>query len=313
MSQDSHIEGIITRSVGGSCCVRALSGQLCLCQMRGGLRRGGSKRGSSLPLVGDRVLISPSGDPDIPYVLEKVLERTNFLVRPPLANVRTLILTFAAADPEPDLKMLDKMLIICIDLGIRPAILFTKTDLNPEYAHMLRDIYSGAGFPCLLSAIDDKPSKDDLIEVCGNECPGAIIGFAGPSGVGKSTLVNHFCGESSMAVGQISERLRRGKHTTRHVELFEFGPMYITDTPGFTSLDLFELGIDYKSVIIGYPEIANLGRACRFDDCRHLAERDCAVKPQVGNAIDAGRYERYKEFYEFLYNNRNNYTGGSYK
>ena len=305
---NSGLEGIITKSVGGSCIVRTLSGDFCSCQMRGGLRKG-----KKTPLVGDRVIIAPSGDPDIPFILEKVLKRKNSLVRPPLANVDALILTFAVKDPEPDLKLLDKMLIICGLLDIKPIIVFTKCDLSDGDGDKLHKIYSDAGYDCLISRSDNKPSKSDIISLVKVEGGTGIVGFAGPSGVGKSTLVNHFTDDLSMVVGDISERLGRGKHTTRHVELFELDDLFITDTPGFTSLDLFELGVDYKEVIIGYPEIAQIGVECRFDDCRHLEERDCRVKEEIGNTIDPGRYERYKEFYEFLYSNRNNYTGGAYK
>ena len=108
-----------------------------------------------------------------------------------------------------------------------------------------------------------------------------------------------------MLTGEVSSRLKRGKHTTRHVQLFDFGDDYIVDTPGFTSLSLYELGIEYTDVILGYPEIKKLSCGCRFDDCRHINEISCAVR---GN-IDGGRYERYKEFYLELYELRNTYVG----
>lgn len=297
-------EGIITKGVGGMYTVRVSKDDNRLCQIRGGIRHN-----KILPAVGDRVRIAPSGDPDVPFVLEKVLARKNSLVRPPLANIDNLILVFAVKDPEPDLKLLDKMLIICSTMDINPVIVFTKCDLDMEEAVKLHSIYKDAGYDCYMSSVDDRFSMEKALEITGK----GITSFAGPSGVGKSTLCNHILGDDAMAVGDISERLGRGKHTTRHVELFEFGEGFLTDTPGFTSLDLFELGVEYKSVIGGYREIEDASVECKFSDCRHIAEKSCAVRDLLGNGIDQGRYDRYKEFYEFLYSQRNNYTGGARK
>ena len=302
---DNRIQGIITKGIGGTYTVGASNGVFYLCQIRGGIRKSGLT-----PSVGDNVLISESGDPDIPYVIEKILPRKNSIVRPPLANVDALILCFAVKNPEPDLKLLDKMLIICGKNGIKPIIVFTKCDLDREYAQELYKDYSSTGVLCFMSEEENKPSVDELFEACGDS---VLVGFAGPSGVGKSTLCNSIIGLEMMEVGNISERLGRGKHTTRHVELFFYKDKYLTDTPGFTSLDLFELGYEYKDVILGYPDIKELGEGCRFDDCRHISEIGCVVKPQIGDTISADRYNRYKEFNEFLYSMRNNYSGGNRK
>ena len=137
------LEGVITKGVGGAYTVRCLDGSYRLCQIRGNLRLK-----KMTPLVGDKVLIGESGDPDIPFVLEKILPRKNFLIRPPLANLDTLLLIFACEDPVPDLKLLDKMLIICAQLGIKPVILFSKSDKDPESADKYVSIYKNAGFDC---------------------------------------------------------------------------------------------------------------------------------------------------------------------
>lgn len=300
--QDVKIEGIITKGIGGTYTVGTSDGVLYLCQIRGGIRKSGLT-----PAVGDNVIITESGDPDIPYVLEKILPRKNSLVRPPLANVDVLILCFAVKDPEPDLKLLDKMLIICGRNSIKPVIVFTKCDLDENNADALYKAYNSSGITCFRSYENSKPSEEELFAACGDN---KLIGFAGPSGVGKSTLCNSILGDDIMKVGDISERLGRGKHTTRHVELFFCNGKYLTDTPGFTSLDLLELGYEYRDVILGYPEMAELGCNCRFDNCRHISERDCAVKPEIGNLVDRDRYDRYREFNEFLYSMRNNYNGG---
>ena len=297
----ADMQGIITKGVGGQYEVKVtsscdLTGSRVVCAARGGIR---NKK--MVPAIGDSVDISLTGDPDVPYIVEKIHARKNILVRPPVANVSTLILTFACCSPVPDLKLLDKMLIITAKLGIKPVIVFTKKDLDDDECRHLFEVYSSCGYDVFMSGRDGMITTEEL-----RPCllPG-IIGFAGPSGVGKSTALNNLLDCDIMITGQISDRLQRGKHTTRHVQLFDFEEDYIVDTPGFTSLSLYELGIEYTDVILGYPEIAELASGCKFDDCRHINETECAVR---GN-IDDGRYERYKEFYEELYELRNTYTG----
>ena len=295
-----HKEGVITKGVGGVYTVRTYDGDTRLCQIRGNLRHR-----KMTPMVGDKVLTGESGDPDIPFVLEKILPRKNYLVRPPLANLDTLLLVFSCTDPVPDLKLLDKLLIICSVLNIRPVILFSKSDKDGSAADKLASVYGDAGFDCFTISKDD-PVDPKLCDLIGS----GLTGLAGPSGVGKSTFCNKVLGEGTMVVGDISDRLKRGKHTTRHAELFTYKDGFITDTPGFTSLDLFEVGVLYTDVSGGYPEMIRASEGCRFADCRHIAERDCHVRELVGSVIDEGRYDRYREFYEYLYSRRPNSAGG---
>lgn len=294
------MQGIITKGVGGVYEVKVTSGESfdgrVLCAARGGIRNR-----KITPAIGDNVVISETNDPDVPYIIDKICDRKNVLVRPPVANISTLILTFACKDPEPDLKLLDKMLIITATLDIKPVIVFTKGDLDMDNCSNLAKIYENCGYSVFISGTDDMISLDKIRD---SLLPG-ITGFAGPSGVGKSTALNSILEGEHMKTGVVSDRLKRGKHTTRHVELFDFGDDFLVDTPGFTSLSLYELGITYSDVILGYPEISELSSGCKFDDCRHIGEKECAVR---GN-IDQGRYDRYKEFYEELYALRNTYTG----
>ena len=294
------VQGVITKGVGGAYSVCIDGGKTrAACQIRGGLRLG-----SIVPQAGDRVTIVPSGDPDLPYVITKILPRKNNLVRPPVANVDYLILTFSVTDPEPDLKLLDKLLIICANLDITPLIVFTKEDLGKEAAAKYLDEYSACGYQVLVSSKDSPVTAEALESITGS----GIAAFAGPSGVGKSTLCNRIIGKEHMEVGTISRKLKRGRHTTRHVELFDFGEGFITDTPGFTSLSLLQLGIGYKEVPAGYPEIYKFTGKCKYDDCRHIKEEGCVVREALSlGQIGEERYNRYREFSEELYNERNNY------
>ena len=299
MEDNTQTEGIITKGVGGTYTVRLLNGDRILCQIRGGIRKSGV-----VPAVGDNVKVSESGDPDIPYVIDEILPRKNYLIRPSVANIDCLMLTFAVVDPQPDLTLTDKLLIICASLNIRTVLLFTKCDLDTGLAEKLTKIYSDAGFMVCNSSRENLFSAEDLARVC----PSGIVAFAGPSGVGKSTICNNILESDIMQTGVVSDRLKRGKHTTRHVELFDTATGFITDTPGFTSLSLFDIGTDYKDVVFGYPEIMKAATRCKFDDCRHISETGCAVLEELeSGTIDRGRYDRYREEYEYLYNNRNNY------
>lgn len=295
-----QLNGIITKGVGGVFNVRCDDGSLRLCQIRGNIRLS-----KMTPLVGDKVLTGESGDPDIPFVLEKILPRKNYLVRPPLANLDNLFLIFSCTDPVPDLKLLDKMLIICSKLNIHPVVLFSKRDKDKQVCDGYVSVYKNAGLECFSIGLDEEvPEQIRQILESG------LTGLAGPSGVGKSTFCNKILGESTVKVGEISDRLKRGKHTTRHAELFEYGKGFVTDTPGFTSLDLFEVGVLYTDVAGGYPEIREASSGCRFADCRHVAEKQCRVRELIGDSIDKGRYDRYREFYEYLYSRRPNSAGG---
>ena len=300
---NNKLIGIITKGIGGIYTVRLDNGSFEESMIRGGIR---SKK--ITPAIGDRVVLEPSGDPDIKYVISKIMDRSSYLVRPTVANLDCLLLTFAVKDPEPDLKLLDKLLVISAVINVEPVIIFTKCDLDSENALKLFEVYKNAGFKCLMSHGDTMPDEDELVKLTGKK---AFSGFAGPSGVGKSTLCNHFLDDSKMTVGDISERLKRGKHTTRHVELFEFSDGFLSDTPGFTSLSLEELGIDYRQVRLGFPEIIRLSEDCKYSDCRHRSIKDCAVSASVGqpNGVDAGRLERFRELEGELYDNRNNFSG----
>ena len=302
MANGDTFRGVITKGVGGVYTVRfTVSGkyEYALCAARGNIRLKGIK-----PAIGDRVSFMSSGDPDIPYVITDIEERTSFIARPPVANLSVILLTFSVADPAPDLTLLDKMLLICSINDIKPVIIFTKGDLNGDECERICSVYTKAGYEVLVSSPQKPVTKNDLKDIIGD----GIAAFAGPSGVGKSTLCNSLLGLDIMQTGEVSARIKRGKHTTRHVELHEFYDGFICDTPGFTSLSLEDQGSDYRDVLYGYPEITSLATGCRFDDCSHRKEDGCVIRNALSQGlIDHGRYDRYTSFYTELYDNRNNY------
>lgn len=286
------LTGTIVKGVGGSYEIHLTDAETVTAKPRGIFRKE-----KTTPTVGDHVDVELSGDPDIPYVITAIHPRKNLMIRPPVANLDIMILTISPVSPAPDFKLLDKLLILCEKQEIRPVIWITKTDLAEEETARIRKVYANAGFTVYTS------SAGGISEEAGIRAlfQGNTVGFAGQSGVGKSTLCNLLTGFTGMEVGRISDRLKRGKHTTRHVELFPVGDGYLMDTPGFSSLELAEIGIEEDEVRYGYPELLRIEGKCRFLDCRHTGELGCAIE-EAG--MDPDRLLRYREFVTFLRKNR---------
>jgi len=276
------------KGVGGEYTIHLSDGQDVLAKPRGIFRKM-----KVIPTAGDYCEIEPSGDPDIPYTIVTIEDRKNLLIRPSVANIDVLIIAVSISDPQPDLKLLDKLLILCPKLRIDPVILLTKTDLAPDKAKELAAVYEEAGFRIL------QISKEEMLpdEVVRALFRGHTVGVAGQSGVGKSTLCHRLTGKEHIEVGEISERLKRGKHTTRHVELFPYEGGYLIDTPGFSSLEVDRIGISEEDLIGGYPELLKIAGKCRFQDCRHRGELGCRVQE---SGISEGRLARYREFLDII-------------
>lgn len=262
--------------------------------------RGILRKRKIVPTVGDYCVVEPSGDPDIPYVIATIHPRKNLLIRPSVSNIDLLIIAVSISDPEPDLKLLDKLLILCAKLDIEPLIWLTKTDLSEKQAEKLRSEYSQAGFRVVGTSKDSMLPRETIQEIFN----GHTVGIAGQSGVGKSTLCHRLTGMAHIEVGDISERLKRGKHTTRHVELFPYENGFLIDTPGFSSLEIDRIGIETNDVVQGYPELLRIAGKCRFDDCRHKGEMGCALEE---SAISPGRLERYREFLDIMIDSTKRY------
>lgn len=282
---EGRSHGRILKGVGGAYEILLEDGSRFSSKPRGIFR----KQNMSSPLPGDHVVCQPSGDSDFPLQIIEIQTRRNILIRPPMANLDLLVLTFATTEPDPDLILLDKLLIYAAKNNIDTLICFTKADLNPVENKRLIDMYKNAGFHVLSSAVDDW-----AVTAISDEIRGQVVAFAGPSGVGKSTLLNEISGKEEMETAAVSNRLSRGRHTTRHTELFPMLGGFLVDTPGFTSLAIDQLDVLPEELIAGYPEFLEAAGECRFQDCHHLGERDCAVREAADQSASAReRYDRY--------------------
>ena len=254
------------------------------------MARGIFRKQNQSPVAGDWVYYVSSQDPDVPWVVEEILPRKNHLIRPPLANLDGLVITLSLAAPEPDFYLADKLLTVCRVNNIEPLICLTKLDLaDGDDLPPVGDMYSKTGIRVMMTQPDDDAGSAELKVWM----KGRFVCFAGQSGVGKSTLLNRLFGETMMETGGLSDKIGRGRHTTRHVELFPYAGGYIADTPGFSVLELADFGLSGEDLIKGYPEIEAVADQCRFTGCRHLGELGCAVDEA---SIHKDRLSRYRFF-----------------
>jgi ribosome biogenesis GTPase len=253
------------------------------------------------PLVGDDVEIDTEDQPEGKGTISKILPRKNELIRPAVANVDQAMVIFAAAEPNPNLNLLDRFLIMMQKQKVNTIVCFNKMDIVTEgEMSLLKETYKRCGYEVLFTSMLQK----DGISILYDLMKGKTTVLAGPSGVGKSTFINIVQPDANMETGVVSEKIKRGKHTTRHSELiYVEDETYIMDTPGFSSLYINEIEKeDLKDYFIEFEEFEN---ECRFIGCSHLNEPGCAVKDALREKkISKVRYENYVILYEELKNQK---------
>ena len=281
------------------------------CRAKGALHRDEEKL-----LVGDNVVVSIDDDTPDGVVISSVDNRKNALIRPPVSNIDYLFIVFAAKKPSPVLETVDKLIAICEHNEITPVVIITKSDLDTGISEEYRKIYSSIGFDTFVTSSLGAEGITELSDfVKSNVISGKTAAFAGASGVGKSTLMNTLFPGLTLATAEISRKIERGRHTTRHVEIFDIDTTYETgflaDTPGFSLIDFarfdfFSLN-DLEST---FREFLPYKGKCRYADCAHVGEGadECAVVRAVScGKIPESRLNSYREIYRVL-KNKNSYS-----
>ena len=282
----AKLNGIIIKITGGFYYVEA---DTCIyeCKARGIFR----KRGIS-PIVGDYVLIDVPDD-DSFCSIEEIKERKNSLIRPALANLDALVIVSSVVEPNVNTYIIDKMICAAVDKGIEPVVVFSKTDLKSCDEYL--EIYRKSGIKAIEYSSVTNKGLYEIKEVLS----GKVSAFSGNTGVGKSTLLNALFPELELKTGEISDKLGRGRHTTRTVELFKCYGGYVADTPGFSTVDLDRYEIIKKDELQHcFPEFEQYIGECKFTSCAHICEKGCAVIEAVeSGAISKSRHDNYVRMY----------------
>lgn len=287
------MEGIIIKGIGGFYYIKTDEG-IIECKARGKFRYNSLK-----PMVGDRVTIKVENGKG---VIEDIHERNSELIRPTVANVTQAFVVFAIKNPDINLDLLNRFLTLCEYNDIHAVVCLNKEDLcTEEEKENLKELINDIGYEVLFINAKEGKGFDALKERLEHN----ITVLCGPSGAGKSTLLNSFIDREHMETGSVSEKIGRGKHTTRHSELIDVDNGYLVDTPGFTTLDV--TFIDRDSLKYCFPEFNDYNNLCKFNGCNHYKEPKCAVKEAVEEGkINKLRYEFYIKTLEEIINRRGN-------
>ena len=290
------MRGKIIKGIAGFYYVDDGTGVLVQCRAKGVFRNRNLK-----PLVGDNVEFDLLDEKDMEGNVTEILPRKNALVRPAAANVDQALVVFALTHPDPNLNLLDRFLVMMEAQQVPVIICFNKADLAGEKEEeRYRFIYETAGYEGLFVSALANRGLDQVRE----RLAGKTTVFAGPSGVGKSSLTNRLFPEAAMETGDISQKIKRGRHTTRHSELFSLGNgTYLMDTPGFSSMYIEDMEADELKNY--FPEFSPWEDGCRFLGCVHMGEKVCGVKEAVAEGkIGKSRYENYRLMYQELKDKR---------
>ena len=283
------MQGKIVKGISGFYYVHVVESGIYECKAKGIFRQQKMK-----PLVGDDVEIDIISEEKKTGNVAAILPRKNALIRPAVANVDQALLIFAAASPNPNFNLLDRFLVMMGRHDVPVILCFNKCDLiTEEQQQEIAAIYEASGCKILFVSAKKELGLKELQEIL----EGKTTTVAGPSGVGKSSLINLLAPEACMETGEISKKIERGRHTTRHAELIQLkGDGYIMDTPGFSSLYLPEM--EKEELQDCYPEFAAFEPYCRFQGCSHISEPDCGVKEALSEGkIHLVRYENYCQLY----------------
>ena len=300
------MQGKIIKGIAGFYYIETHDEKIYECKAKGIFRKDNVK-----PLVGDNVMIDIIDEENKKGNITEIIPRKNRLLRPPVANVDQAVILFAIVKPDPNYNLLDRFLIMMRQQNLPVIICFNKQDIATEEEQLeLYNAYEKCGYKVLFISVKEDKGLDELKELL----RGKTTTLAGPSGVGKSSLLNKLVPDALMQTGELSRKIDRGKNTTRHSELFFVSELsegedetYLFDTPGFTSLNLNDVTTD--NLMQYYPEFEEFEPECRFGGCSHIAEPDCGVKNALSEGkISAVRYENYKIIYEDLKNARPDYS-----
>ena len=278
--------GRILRSLSGFYDVQTPEGMV-TCRARGILRKEGNS-----PLTGDMVEITVESGKGM---VERILPRRNWFIRPAVANVDALVFFAANANPITEPFLIDRVAAIAGDREVKVYLCINKCDLDP--AVNLERIYRNAGFSVIMTSAETGEGVEELWSLI----RGKLTAFTGNSGVGKSSILNRLCPELALPTGEVSEKLGRGRHTTRHVELYRLEEdTYVADTPGFSSFDTDQMDVILKENLqYAFPDFGPYIGKCQFHDCSHRKEPGCAVTAALAaEEIEPTRYDSYLRLYE---------------